>query len=328
MTALLEVEDLTVQLPGPEGYTTVVDGIDFSVDVGSVLGMAGESGSGKSMTGLALLQLLPPRARLTGRIVYQGRELVGAPRRAMQELRGTELAMVFQDPMSSLHPMLSIGKTLTGPLRRHFSISAKEAWARAAEALETVRIPDPESAMRAYPHQFSGGMRQRIAIALALSCRPSLLIADEPTTALDVTVQAGVMSLLNQVQQETGMGVILITHDLGVMSSLADDLVVMYAGRVAESGPKREVLQAPLHPYTSGLLGSLPQPDGERQVPLVPIPGSPPTADTVPGGCALHPRCPRAEAECSVSRPELIDLGYRRVACPVVVRDEVTEATR
>jgi oligopeptide/dipeptide ABC transporter ATP-binding protein len=323
MTTLLEVEDLTVQLPGPDGYTTVVDGISFSLEAGSVLGMAGESGSGKSMTGLALLQLLPPRARVTGRIVYEGRELVGIHRRSMQELRGTELAMVFQDPMSSLHPMLSIGKTLTGPLRRHFNLSPKEAWARAAEALETVRIPDPESAMRAYPHQFSGGMRQRIAIALALSCRPKLLIADEPTTALDVTVQAGVMSLLSSIQRETGMGVILITHDLGVMSSLADHLVVMYAGRVAESGSTSEVLQAPLHPYTVGLLGSLPQPDGERQVPLVPIPGSPPTADTIPSGCALHPRCPRAEASCSVDKPSLIDLGSRRVACPVVVRDGV-----
>ena len=318
MSALLEVENLTVRLPGPRGLITIVDGLSFEVPTGQVFGLAGESGSGKSMTGLALLRLLPPRAELTGRVVFNGQDLVTADQNTMGRIRGKEIAMVFQDPMTSLHPMLTIGKILTAPMRHHDGLSKSAAYQRAAELLDTVRIPDPEGSLRAYPHQFSGGMRQRIAIASALVCGPKLLIADEPTTALDVTVQAGILRLLDQLRQDFDMSVLLITHDLGVMSSLASELTVMYAGRIAESGPTSQLLTQPMHPYTVGLIGSLPQPEAEHDAPMHPIPGSPPSAEDLPSGCALHPRCPVAVPSCALEVPTLEIVNDRRVACPIV----------
>ncbi|HET8591710.1 MAG TPA: ABC transporter ATP-binding protein [Nakamurella sp.] len=315
MTPLVEVQGLRVRLPGPGGPVTIVDGLDFAVEEGETFGIAGESGSGKTMTALALLRLLPPRAIVEGRIRYQGKDLLGLDRKGMQAVRGRQISMVFQDPMTSLHPMLTIGKILTTQVRHHFGVSRAEARRRAVEMLAEVRIPDPEGSLSSFPHQFSGGMRQRIAIAGALICRPKLLIADEPTTALDVTVQAGVIGLLERLQRESGLSVVLITHDLGVMSAAADRLTVMYAGRIVESGTTRRVLQQPRHPYTQGLLAALPQPDRSEDE-LVPIPGSPPVPTALPSGCAFHPRCPMATDACRLEVPELVAVPGGRLACP------------
>ena len=323
MSPLLQVEGLRIKLPGPTGLVTIVDGVDFEVEEGQVVGVAGESGSGKTMTALGILRLLPPRAVVEGRIRYQGRDLVGLDRKQITAIRGRSISMVFQDPMTSLHPMLSIGRILTGPVRHHFKVSRAEARSRAVEALRQVRIPDPEGSLASFPHQFSGGMRQRIAIAAALICRPRLLIADEPTTALDVTVQAGIIDLLDRLRRDNGLSVLLITHDLGVMSALADRLNVMYAGRIVESGSTAGVLQTPNHPYTTGLLAALPQPEAEAEErrQLVPIPGMPPSLTDLPPGCAFEPRCPVSVASCSAAVPPLLTIGDRRVACPVVAPD-------
>jgi oligopeptide/dipeptide ABC transporter ATP-binding protein len=318
MTALVEVENLRIRLPGPGGPVTIVEGLDFAVQEGETFGIAGESGSGKTMTALALLRLLPPRAIVEGRIVYQGKDLLALDNKAMRSVRGRQISMVFQDPMTSLHPMLTIGKILTAQVRHHFGVSKAEARRRAVEMLAEVRIPDPEGSLASFPHQFSGGMRQRIAIAGALICRPKLLIADEPTTALDVTVQAGVIGLLERLQRENGLSVVLITHDLGVMSAAADRLTVMYAGRIVESGTTARVLQQPQHPYTEGLLAALPQPDRSDDE-LVPIPGSPPVPSDLPSGCAFHPRCPKAVDSCRVEIPELVTVPGGRLACPVAL---------
>ena len=318
MTALIEVEGLRVRLPGPKGPVTIVDGLDFSIEEGETFGIAGESGSGKTMTALALLRLLPPRAIVQGRIVYHGKDLLQLDRKGMQAVRGREISMVFQDPMTSLHPMLTIGKTLTAQVRHHFGVSRASARQRAVEMLAEVRIPDPEGSLASFPHQFSGGMRQRIAIAGALICRPRLLIADEPTTALDVTVQAGVIGLIERLQRESGLSVVLITHDLGVMSAAADRLTVMYAGRIVESGTTQRVLQQPWHPYTEGLLAALPQPDRSEDD-LLPIPGSPPVPSALPSGCPFHPRCPRVIDSCRVEVPALTPFRDGRVACPVAL---------
>jgi oligopeptide/dipeptide ABC transporter ATP-binding protein len=235
----------------------------------------------------------------------------------LRDVRGREIAVVFQDPMTSLHPMLSVGRQLTEHVRHHLGLSAKAAQARAADLLDQVRIPDPAGALRRYPHQFSGGMRQRIAIAMALGCEPRLLVADEPTTALDVTVQAGILRLLDRLRAESDLSVILITHDLGVLSSVADRLYIYYAGRVVESGTTGEVMRTPRHPYTQGLLRALPRPD-DAEPKLTPIPGTPPSLGAVPGGCAFHPRCGYAVPACATDRPELAVLASGRAsACPV-----------
>lgn len=315
--SLLEVEKLSVRLPTANGPVTVVDGISFAIEESQVFGIAGESGSGKTMSALALLGLLPARSEVEGRIVYRGRDLVGIGERQLQAVRGREIAMIFQDPMTSLHPMLTIGRALCEHLRHHLGLSKKDAQGRAVELLNEVRIPDPEGCLHAYPHQFSGGMRQRIAIAVALICGPSLVIADEPTTALDVTVQAGILALIDRLRKENGLSVMLITHDLGVMSSIADAVSVMYAGRIVESGLTAELMQGPRHPYTEGLLGALPHPEAADDRPLVAIPGSPPAASDPPPGCRFHPRCPYAIDSCSVHTPPLLTVGSRRFACSV-----------
>ena len=318
MKALLAVRGLRVSLPTATGLVTVVDGIDYDVGPGEVFGMAGESGSGKTISVLALLGLLPDGAVVEGTAMFDGRDLLRLDRRAMRDVRGKEIAMVFQDPLTSLHPMMTIGRQLTEHLRFHLGLSRAAANARAATLLEEVRIPDALGALGAYPHQFSGGMRQRIAIAIALACGPRALIADEPTTALDVTVQAGILRLLDRLRRQSHLAVIMITHDLGVMSSIADWLTVIYAGRVVESGPTANVLGAPRHPYTAGLLAALPHPEAPEDTPLVSIAGAPPSPQARPGGCPFHPRCKYAIGSCVTDVPDLILVGDgRRLACPV-----------
>jgi oligopeptide/dipeptide ABC transporter ATP-binding protein len=316
VSAVLQVEGLRIRLPTQAGPATVVDGIDYRVEPGEVFGIAGESGSGKTMSVLALMGLLPPGAAVDGSAVFRGSDLLRLPRRELRRICGRDLGMVFQDPLTSLHPMLSVGTQLTEHVRRHLGLGRREAAARALELLGEVRIPDPEGAVHAFPHQFSGGMRQRIAIAIALACRPSLLVADEPTTALDVTVQAGIIRLLDRLRRESGLAIVLITHDLGVLSAIADRVAVFYAGRVVEAGGREEVLSRPRHPYTRGLLDALPHPDA-AEAPLVAIPGAPPTPRRIPPGCAFHPRCAYAQASCSEAVPALVPVNGRSLACPV-----------
>jgi oligopeptide/dipeptide ABC transporter ATP-binding protein len=316
MNELLRVEHLSVALPTRSGYHKAVDDLSFAVDAGEIMGIAGESGSGKTITALALFGLLPPGARVTGSIRLDGTDLTALRPRQLRDVRGRQLAMVSQDPATALHPILPVGTQLTEHMRHHLGIDKSEARSRAAALLETVRIPDPERALRAYPGQFSGGMRQRIAIAVALAAEPRLLVADEPTTALDVTVQAGILRLLDRLCRERGMAVIVITHDLGVMSATAGRLAVMYAGRLAEAGPTSGLLTRPRHPYTRGLLDALPHP-GAGTAPLVAIGGSPPSLGRVPDGCPFHPRCPYAEASCAASRPEPVPVeAGHLLACP------------
>ena len=317
MSALLEVDALHVELPGRTHPVTVVDEISYAVEPVTVFGIAGESGSGKTMSALALLGLLPRGAEVTGRAQFGGRDLIGLRPRTLRTVRGRQIAMVFQDPMTALHPMMSIGRQLTEHVRRHLHLPKREALVRAQKLLEDVRIPDPEGALTSFPHQFSGGMRQRIAIAVALACEPKLLIADEPTTALDVTVQAGILRLLDDLRRERGLSVILITHDLGVMSSIADRVAVMYAGRLVEAGSRADILKHPRHPYTAALLRALPQPKASKTTPLVTIPGAPPAVDAVPAGCAFHPRCPYKVESCLHEVPPLVRDGDRVFACPV-----------
>jgi oligopeptide transport system ATP-binding protein len=319
MTApLLSVRGLRVGLATAAGLATVVDGIDYEVQPGQVFGIAGESGSGKTISVLTLLDLLPDGAVVQGTAMFEGKDLLRLGRRAMRDVRGQKIGMVFQDPMTSLHPMMTVGLQLTEHIRFHLGVSGAAARARAVELLHEVRIPDAAGAMNAYPHQFSGGMRQRIAIAIALGCGPRILIADEPTTALDVTVQAGILRLLDRLRRQSQLSVILITHDLGVMSSIADELMVMYAGRVVESGPTASVLGAPRHPYTAGLLAALPHPEAREDTPLVSIRGAPPSPQTRPGGCPFHPRCEHAVPSCATDVPDLVAVdGARRLACPV-----------
>jgi oligopeptide transport system ATP-binding protein len=315
--SLLAVEDLRVQLPTPGGPVTVVDGVSYEVQPGEVFGIAGESGSGKTVSMLALLGLLPDRSSVEGSALFDGRELVAMPRKQLREISGRELTMVFQDPFTSLHPMLSIGRQLTEHIQKHQGVGRGSANSRAAELLADVRIPDPQAALRAYPHQFSGGMRQRIAIAIALACGPKLLIADESTTALDVTVQAGILRLLDRLRREHELAVVLITHDLGVLSAIADRVSIFYAGRVVEAGSREEVLRQPRHPYTHALLEALPHPEAAKEKPLVAIGGAPPSPGSIPAGCAFNPRCSFARDDCRSEVPPLVQVGMRRLACPV-----------
>jgi oligopeptide transport system ATP-binding protein len=316
--ALLDVEHLSVSLPTASGPITIVDDVSYRVEQGKVFGVAGESGSGKTISVLALLRLLPDGAKIAGSASFGGHDLLSLRRRALQDVRGRQIAMVFQDPLTSLHPMLSIGRQLTEHVRFHEGLRRKAADQRARELLEQVRIPDPEGTLHSFPHQFSGGMRQRIAIAVALACRPKLLIADEPTTALDVTVQAGILRLLDTLRKETGLSVILITHDLGVMSAIADSVSVFYAGRIVESGATLDVLGMPRHPYTRALLDALPHPEGSAARELVAIAGSPATPASRPSGCAFHPRCSFRQPSCVEHVPPLLPIGDGRLlACPI-----------
>ncbi|TWD72401.1 peptide/nickel transport system ATP-binding protein/oligopeptide transport system ATP-binding protein [Kribbella amoyensis] len=318
MSALLSVRDLRVEFTTSAGTVTAVDGASFDVAPGETVALLGESGSGKSVTAQAVLGIVPkPAGRITGGSVeYDGRDLL-APGTA-GKLRGREIAMVFQDPLSSLNPVFRVGTQIGEMFRRHRGASRKEARAEALELMRRVGIPAAEKRLDDYPHQFSGGMRQRVMIAMALALSPKLLIADEPTTALDVTVQAQIMELLARLQAEEGMSLVLITHDLGVVADVADRVVLMYAGRVVETGPIREVYEHSAHPYTSGLMGSVPVIDGPRER-LTPIQGAPPDLLALPSGCSFRPRCRYAESVCAEREPVLLAAPGRpdghRAAC-------------
>ena len=294
--AVLELRDLRIAFPTDDGLVRAVDGISFSLERGRTLGIVGESGSGKSVTSLGIMGLHQGgNAQVTGQILLDGEDLIGASPGRIRELRGSKMAMIFQDPLSALHPYYTVGQQITEAYLVHNQVSKKAAVEHAIEMLNRVGIPQAASRVKDYPHQFSGGMRQRVMIAMALSCDPELLIADEPTTALDVTVQAQILDLISDLQQEYGSAVIIITHDLGVVAELPDDILVMYAGRCAEYGTAEEIFGRPGHPYTWGLLGSMPRLDVQRSERLLPIKGTPPSLINVPAGCPFHPRCGYAD---------------------------------
>jgi len=317
MSALLEVQDLRTLFSTDEGDFFAVDGVSFTVEAGKTLGVVGESGCGKSVTSLSIMGLVPsPPGRIAGgSIRFEGQELIGAPAQAMQDLRGNGMAMIFQEPMSSLNPVFTIGEQIVEGLLRHRKLTRAQATERAIEVLRKVRMPAPEQRFHEHPHKLSGGMRQRAMIAMALACEPRLLIADEPTTALDVTIQAQILDLLRTLQRETGTAVILITHDLGVVAEVADDVVVMYAGRVVEQAPVATLFEAPQHPYTVGLLGSIPRLDAQRSR-LASIEGQVPSPLRRSSGCSFAERCPFADARCRAEAPGLREVGARhRSAC-------------
>ena len=316
----LSIKDLKVHFSTEDGTVKAVDGLSFDLERGKTLGIVGESGSGKSVTNLTILGLHNPESTtVEGSIVLDDQELNGASEKTLEKLRGNKMSMIFQDALASLSPYHTVGVQIGETYRKHTGCSKKEARARAIEMLTRVGIPQPDLRVDEYPHQFSGGMRQRAMIAMALVCDPELLIADEPTTALDVTVQAQIMDLLKDLQKEFGTAIIFITHDLGVIADIADEVLVMYGGRCVERGTKKEVLRTPQHPYTWGLLSSMPSLEGPVDVPLNPIPGSPPSLLNPPSGCRFHPRCAFAEKVegdlCSTERPPLEITDGRGSAC-------------
>ena len=306
----LVVENLTVRFPTYDGLVQAVTDLSYSVRMGETLGIVGESGSGKSVSSMAVLGLHDVRrTRMTGSIRVGGREIIGASDTTMRKLRGNDVAMIFQDPLTALHPFYTVGKQIVEAYRLHHKVSKKVALTRAVEMLDRVGIPQPDRRVDDFPHQFSGGMRQRAMIAMALVNNPKLLIADEPTTALDVTVQAQILDLIQDLQKEFGSAVIMITHDLGVIAEIADDVLVMYGGRCVEKGTAKQILGHPEMPYTWGLLGSIPDVTHDTSKPLIPIPGTPPSLLNPPSGCAFHPRCPHRDKvpddRCRTELPEL-----------------------
>ncbi|MFE5817106.1 ABC transporter ATP-binding protein [Streptomyces sp. NPDC056479] len=317
--AFLSVRDLRVHFNTDDGLVKSVDGVSFDVQRGKTLGIVGESGSGKSVTSLGLMGLhRSANAKVSGEVWLDGQELIAADPDDVRRLRGRKMAMIFQDPLSAMHPYYSVGQQIIEAYRVHHKVSKKEARKRAVEMLDRVGIPEPHQRVDGYPHEFSGGMRQRAMIAMALVNNPELLIADEPTTALDVTVQAQILDLIRDLQKEFGSAVIMITHDLGVVAEMADDLLVMYGGRCVERGSAEDVFSEPRHPYTWGLLGSMPRLDREETDRLIPIKGSPPSLINVPSGCAFNPRCPYADIPkdnvTRTVRPELAEVGERHWA--------------
>lgn len=312
--SLLEIDNLVTEFDTDEGRVRAVDGVSFSVEEGETVGIVGESGCGKSVTALSIMRLLPqPMGQIAGGTVrFQGRDLATLPLEEMQKIRGNEIGMVFQEPMTALNPVHTIGKQLTEVFLLHRDISANQAIRMGVEILARVGIPSPDVRMGEYPHQLSGGMRQRVVIAMALACEPALLIADEPTTALDVTIQAQILELIRDLQAEMGMAVILITHDLGVIAETSDDVVVMYAGRIAEQGSVYDIFDQPSHPYTQGLLASIPRLDTEPKSRLSIIEGMVPSLQDLPSGCRFHNRCPHAQDSCQQQAPgiELIADGH------------------
>ena len=309
MSHLLQVKDLVTSFDTDAGELTAVNGVSFGVAAGQTLAIVGESGCGKSVTSLSIMGLLakPAGTIRSGSIQFEGQELVGASQAELQNLRGNRMAMIFQEPMTSLNPAFTVGEQIMEGLMRHLPLSRAQASERALEMLQKVRIPAPEKRMNDYPHQLSGGMRQRVMIAMALSCNPKLLIADEPTTALDVTIQAQILELMRTLQEETNTAIILITHDLGVVAEVADQVVVMYAGQVVEQAPVQALFDKPQHPYTVGLLGSIPQLD-EVQDRLASIEGQVPNPLNRPIGCAFAQRCPFAQEKCKVQAPSLTEI--------------------
>ena len=320
MTTLLQIDSLRVQFATEDGLVHAADGVSLSVEEGRTLGIVGESGSGKSVTGLTVMGLTRARnATLSGHVRFDGADLLKMTDSEMRTVRGNHIAMIFQDPLSSLHPYYTVGRQLIEAYRAHHRSAGRgEARDRAAEMLRVVGIPDPRVRLDSHPHELSGGMRQRVMIAMALINQPRLLIADEPTTALDVTVQAEILELIQRLQSELGMTVIIITHDLGVVAQLADDVAVMYAGRIVECGPTTTILDVPEHPYTWGLLASIPRMTAPRELELVPIPGHPPSLINRPGGCSFHPRCPYLRLSHTQTEPQLkptSDAPRHQVAC-------------
>jgi peptide/nickel transport system ATP-binding protein len=316
---LLQVQDLRVHFDTDDGVVKAVDGISYELERGQVLGVVGESGSGKSVSSLTIMGLTRSRnARISGSAIFDGRDMLSLDAEQLRAVRGNEIAMIFQDPLSSLHPFYRVGAQLSEAIQAHRDVSRPEALERAVELLELVGIPEPRRRLNAYPHEFSGGMRQRAMIAMALANEPKLLIADEPTTALDVTVQAQILRLLAELQRDLGLAILLITHDLGIVARIADRVSVMYAGEVVESAPTAALFADPSHPYTRGLLGSIPRLDSPPGTDLVPIAGRPPSLINPPSGCAFHPRCPYVLPRHRKVVPELVpvdDGGGHAVAC-------------
>ncbi len=312
---LLEVKDLRVEFPTRRGTLVALDGVSFSIAPGEVLGVVGESGAGKSMTGAAIIGLLEPPGRIAGgEIRLNGRRIDNLPYEQMRRVRGREIGAIFQDPLTTLNPLYTVGHQLIETMRTHLDLSAAEARARAISWLEMVGIPAAAQRVDSYPHEFSGGMRQRVVIALALCAEPKLVVADEPTTALDVSIQAQVIALLKRLAREKGTSMMLVTHDMGVIAETADRVAVMYAGRIAEIGPVREVVKHPKHPYTAGLMASIPPLDRKVEH-LAQIEGAMPRLSAIPKGCAFNPRCPKVFDRCRHERPDLMDTGATHAAC-------------
>jgi len=316
--ALLAVTDLRVEFPTRHGTLVAVDGVSLSIAPGEVLGVVGESGAGKSLTGAAVIGLIDPPGRIgAGEVWLAGRRIDNLPAEGLRRIRGREIGAVFQDPLTSLDPLYTIGRQLTETMTTHLKLSSSTARQRALDLLGEVGIPAPKRRFDHYPHQFSGGMRQRVVIALALAANPKLIIADEPTTALDVSIQAQIIALMKRLCREHGTAVMLITHDMGVIAETADRVAVMYAGRIVEIGPVADVIHDPRHPYTQGLMGSIPSIVADRDE-LAQIEGAMPRLTAIPAGCAFHPRCPHAFDRCRRERPELMPAGATRAACWLV----------
>jgi oligopeptide transport system ATP-binding protein len=315
---LLEVDDLHMHFFTRDGVVKAVDGVSFTLEAGQTLGVVGESGSGKSVTALSIMRLIPepPGKVAGGDILYKGESILAMSDREQRKMRGNRIAMIFQDPMTSLNPVHRIAKQIAEPLRLHKNMSRKDAWAAAVELLTQVGIPRAVDRARDYPHEFSGGMRQRAMIAMALACGPDILIADEPTTALDVTIQAQILELMQEIQARTESAIIMITHDLGVVADMADHVLVMYGGKAVEFGTADDVFYRPLHPYTWGLLESLPRHDVDDKGKLCPIKGQPPSLINLPSGCSFHPRCGHAQGICRERVPSLVEIeGGHTSAC-------------
>ena len=315
---LLQVRNLTTRFNTERGPVTAVDDVSLEVNAGETVAIVGESGSGKSVTALSIMRLIPsPPGRIeAGSVMFEGQDLLKLNDAAIRSIRGNRIAMIFQEPMSSLNPALTVGLQVAEPAQLHRGVTWSRALDMAKELLSRVRIPDAASRLASYPHQYSGGMRQRVMIAMALACQPRLIIADEPTTALDVTVQAQILDLLKELTRETGSSLLLITHDLGVVARYADRVAVMYGGRIVESAPARVLYKAPRHPYTLGLMASIPRLDGAAGRPLVPIDGQPPDLALLPPGCAFSPRCRSVTAICHTDRPPLAPVGEQHLkAC-------------
>lgn len=314
-TPVLEVRDLVVEFDTDDGRLRALDRVSFSIGRGEVLGVVGESGAGKSLTGMAISRMIQPPGHIAGgEVLLAGKRIDQLPPREMRQIRGKRIGMIFQDPMTSLNPLFTVGDQLAETMRVHLSINRRAAWERAIELLDEVGVPSPSTRVEAYPHELSGGMRQRVVIALAMCAEPELIIADEPTTALDVAVQAQILDLLARICDEHGTSMMLVTHDMGVIADIADRVAVMYAGRVVEIGKCDEVTNAALHPYSQGLMGAIPTLE-DRIEPLLQIPGTMPRLTAIPQGCSFNPRCNRAFERCTIERPSLLRSSGREVAC-------------
>jgi peptide/nickel transport system ATP-binding protein len=325
--SLLEVRNLRVEFAHRHGTLRALDNVTFGIAPGEILGVVGESGAGKSLTGAAIIGLVPPPGRVTGgEILLEGRRIDSLPDRQMRRIRGRRIGAIFQDPLTSLNPLYTVGRQLTETILAHLPVSAAEAKARAVQLLADTGIPGAGQRLDHYPHQFSGGMRQRVVIALALAAEPQLIIADEPTTALDVSIQAQIIGLLKTLCRERGAAVMLITHDMGVIAETCSRVAVMYAGRIAEIGPVRDVISRPAHPYSAGLMRCIPDVRGEGHARLMQIPGAMPRLNAIPAGCAFHPRCDRQLARCGSERPELMPAGGTQAACWLHAGDGQSDA--